>query len=241
MIDRSRILTLGMALVVAVLGATSARAQAVVASADATSPAAQFYVLSFTDAPIEEVAEAVVGGALSRDLAIDPAVDGTMSFSAEGRFTPDALLQEFGTAALDQDVALMQSRSGDLSLIPRANMAAQLALGAQLVALTGPATRPPASVTAGSARPVIYGQARWWEGPVGGLLIFLTGAASGAGALFAGQRILRPVGQPSPAIVRITHTVSSPVETSPTDGWDDPELVIPRFGSDPAGSLRSRD
>jgi len=71
--------------------------------APVSSPAAaQFYVLSFTDAPIAEVAEAVVGGALSRDLAIDPAVEGTMSFTVEGAFTPEALLQEFGTAALDQ-------------------------------------------------------------------------------------------------------------------------------------------
>lgn len=233
MSDRSRILTLGLAAVIAVLGGTSAWAQAVDASTEATSPTAQFFVLSFTDAPIGDVAEAVVGGALSRDLTIDPAVDGTMSFSAEGRFTPDALLQEFGTAALDQDVALMQSRSGDLSLIPRANMAAQLALGAQLVALSAPATSPPARVTSEAVQPVIYGQARWWEGPVGGLLIFLTGAASGAGAAVAVRRILRPAGQATPALVRITHTVSAPVETAQTDGWDDPELVIPRFDSRP--------
>lgn len=192
----------------------------------AASEPAQFYVLSFADAPIVEVAEAVVGGALSRDLAIDPAIEGTMSFTAEGAFTAEALLQEFGTAALDQDVALMASRAGDLVLVPRANMAAEMRAGAVLVALA--ATTPTAAAKAtATAAPVVYGRDRWWEGPVGGLLIFLTGAVSGAGALYAGQRILRPVGPTSPTLIRIAHAPTPPVE--PTTWADDPELTIPRF------------
>ena len=229
MISRFRSLAFGLAVVIAAGGGISARAQTPVAAPETASQTAQFYVLSFTDAPIGEVAEAVVGGALSRDLTINPAIDGTMSFSAEGRFTPEALLQEFGTAALDQDVALIQSRSGNLSLIPRANMAAELAVGSQMVALAVPKAAPPARVPLQTTTPVIYGKARWWDGTIGGMLIFLTGAACGAGALSVGRRILYPAGPPTSDLIRITHAVSAPVK--PADGWDDPELVIPRFES----------
>lgn len=196
----------------------------------ASPAAAQFYVLSFTDAPIAEVAEAVVGGALSRDLAIDPAVEGTMSFTVEGAFTPEALLQEFGTAALDQDLALMQSRAGDLALVPRANMAMEMRDGATLVALpTAAAPVVTEAVTrAASVAPIVYGRDRWWEGPVGGLLIFLTGAVSGAAALYAGQRALRPAGPTPPTLIRIAHTPVPRVEPELARA-DDPELTIPRF------------
>lgn len=209
-----------------------ALAQAPVGSAvEAAAPAGQFYVLSFTDAPIIEVAEAVVGGALSQDLSIDPAIDGTMSFSAEGAYTPDALLQEFGTAALDQDVALLRSRTGDLSLMPRANMAAALAIGSDLVVLAPPRAGSSAAATAAALPPISYGEARWWDGPVGGLLIFLTGAASGAGALFAGQRLMQPAQKPAPAMMRITQTVAVPDEAPDRSVSDDPELTIPHFDS----------
>lgn len=211
-------------------------------SAVAATPAAQFYVLSFTDAPIAEVAEAVVGGALARDLVIDPAIAGTMSFAAEGAFTPDALLQEFGSAALDQDVALVRSRAGDLTLMPRSNMAAALARGSDLVALAPPgaASSPDRTAATTESTPIVYGAARWWEGPVVGLLIFLTGAVSGAGALFAGQRLLRPAGPNAPAMIRITHTVAVADDPANRERPEDNELTIPRFESRPRDGRDSR-
>jgi hypothetical protein len=222
----ARLIAAGLS-IAAMAWAGSGEAAQVPAPRSAPS-AAQFYVLSFTDAPIAEVAEAVVGGALSRDLSIDPAVEGTMSFTVEGAFTPEALLQEFGTAALDQDLALMASRAGDLALVPRANMAMEMTRGATLVALPVIGAAAPVKANATAAAPIVYGRDRWWDGPVGGLLIFLTGAVSGAGALLAGQRILRPVGPIPPTMIRITHTPVAPVE--PTATWaDDPELTIPQF------------
>jgi hypothetical protein len=206
----------------------------------AASPPAQFYVLSFTDAPIAEVAEAVVGGALSQELAIDPSIVGTISFSAEGAFTPEALLNEFGTAALDQDVVLMRSRAGALSLIQRSNMAAELARGSILVALAPPGAGQAARLTPAATPPIVYGAMRWWEGAVGGLLIFLTGAASGAGALYAGQRLLRPAEPSAPAIIRITHTAAVPDPPAQGEGMQDPELTIPRFESRATDGPRSR-
>lgn len=234
------ILTLGLLGAITGADGPAAHAQASVPSAVAPSPGAQFFVLSFTDAPIGEVAEAVVGGALSRDIAIDPAIDGTMSFSAEGAFTPDALLQEFGTAALDQDIALIQSRAGALSLVPRSNMAAELARGSSLVALAPPGTGSPVRAAATAAPPIVYGSARWWDGPVAGLFIFLTGAASGAGALFAVQRLLRPAGESATAIFRITHVAETPDGSAKRDVAEDPELTIPRFESRPRDGQGSR-
>lgn len=234
------ILTLG--LIGAITGAegTAAHARTSVPPAGVQSPGAQFYVLSFTDAPIGEVAEAVVGGALSRDISIDPAIDGTMSFSAEGAFTPEALLQEFGTAALDQDIALIQSRAGALALVPRSNMAAELAKGSSLVALAPPGSGSSARAAASATPSIVYGSARWWDGPVAGLLVFLTGAVSGAGALFVGQRLLRPGGPPAPAMIRITHTAQAADGPSMRDAPEDLELIIPRFENTPRDGQGSR-
>jgi hypothetical protein len=240
---RIRLWFLTLGLLGAITGAdvTAAHAQASVPSAGVQSPGAQFYVLSFTDAPIGEVAEAVVGGALSRDISIDPAIDGTMSFSAEGAFTPEALLQEFGTAALDLDIALIQSRAGALSLVPRSNMASELAKGSSLVALAPPVPGSPARAAATATPPIVYGSARWWDGPVAGLLLFLTGAVSGAGALFVGQRLLRPMEpRPSPAMIRITHTAPAPDGSARGEGLEDLELTIPRFETSPRDGQGSR-
>ena len=239
---RIRLWILTFGLIAAITGAegTAAHARTSVPPAGVQSPGAHFYVLSFTDAPIGEVAEAVVGGALARDVSIDPAIDGTMSFSAEGAFTPEALLQEFGTAALDQDIALIQSRAGALSLVPRANMAAELAQGSRLVALAPPGSGSPARPTVKATPPIVYGAARWWDGPVAGLLLFLTGAVSGAGALFVGQTLLRPVGAPAPAIFRITHVADAPDGSAKRDVAEDPELTIPRFESRPRDGQGSR-
>jgi hypothetical protein len=234
------ILTLG--LIGAITGAegTAAHARTSVPPAGVPSPNAQFYVLSFTDAPVGEVAEAVVGGALARDISIDPVIDGTMSFSAEGAFTPEALLQEFGTAALDQDIALMRSRAGALSLVPRGNMAVELARGSRLVALAPPGSGSPARPMAKATPPIVYGSARWWDGPVAGLFIFLTGAFSGAGALFAVQRLLRPVGAPAPAMIRITHAAEAHDGPARGEGPEDLELTIPRFETSPRDGQGSR-
>ena len=101
------------------------------APATAPIPAAaeplQFYVFSFTDTPVAEAAQDVVGGALAYDLTIDPAIDGIVTFRADGWYSSDALLKDFGAALLDQDIALMRTAPGAYAVIPRANVPMMLA------------------------------------------------------------------------------------------------------------------
>ena len=228
---------LGVGLV-AMTGPVGAMAQtappptAASASAGDASGPAQFYVLSFTDAPIAEVAEGVIGGALGQAAAVDPAVEGAMSFRAEGWFSPDALLGEFGAALLDHEVALVRSAEGDLALVPRPDIAPELARGAVLVTVAGtPAAGATTTSSApGPAAPIVYGRARWQGGPLGALLIFLAGCAAGAGALAGGTLLRRRLAARgrAPIRLRIGHMPSD--DTRP-GAVEDPELVIPRFGA----------
>ena len=205
-------------------------AAASVPAGDASGPA-QFYVLSFTDAPIAEVAEGVIGAALGQTAAVDPAVEGAMSFRAEGWFSPDALLGEFGAALLDQDVALMRSTAGALAVVPRPDIAPELARGAVLVTAAPPATRAtaPPSVPEPAA-PIVYGRARWQDGPVGAWLIFLAGGAAGAGAgaLAAGTLLRRRMATRGSTPVRL-RIAQAPSDDVRSVAVEDPELVIPRF------------
>ena len=210
---------------------TPAPTATAVPAGDASGPA-QFYVLSFTGAPIAEVAEGVIGGALGQAAAVDPAVEGAMSFRAEGWFSPDALLREFGAALLDQDVALVRSAEGDLALVPRPDIAPELARGAVLVTVAAtPAVGATTTSSApGPAAPIVYGRARWRDGPVGALLIFLAGCAAGAGALAGGTLLRRrrrlAARRPAPIRLHIAHT---PSDDTRSGAVEDPELVIPRF------------
>ena len=196
--------------------------------ADASGPA-QFYVLSFTDAPVTEVIDAVVGGALGQVASVDAAIDGTMSFRAEGWFSPDALLAEFGSALLDQELAMVRSAAGDLAVVPRSDIAPELARGAVLVSsAASPVPGAAAGVAAaGPAAPIVYGEARWQDGPAGALLIFLAGCAAGAGALAAGTLVRRRLARrtPAAALLKIAYAPPPP-RPAPVE---DPDLVIPCF------------
>ena len=206
------------------------------APASAPAPAAaeplQFYVFSFTDTPVAEAAQDVVGGALAYDLTIDPAVDGIVTFRADGWYSSDALLKDFGAALLDQDVALMRTGPGAYAVTPRANVPMMLARGGTLMTLAEPVTaRPPAQAAAVDAPAPVYGRARWWEGAFTALLIFFAGALAGGAALFGGQTVYRRAEartRIAAPLLRITDQRLS-VERPPEGLEADPELVIPRF------------
>ena len=197
---------------------------------DASGPA-QFYVLSFTDAPVTEVIEAVVGGSLGQAASVDAAIDGTMSFRAEGWYSPDALLAEFGAALLDQEVAMVRSAAGDLAVVPRADIAPELARGAALLttgtSLVTGASAAAAVAATGPAAPIVYGDTRWQDGPAGALLIFLAGCAAGAGALAGGTLVRRRLAPRAPAASRLMIAYAPPPPASAP--VEDPDLVIPRF------------
>ncbi|WP_428149892.1 hypothetical protein [Brevundimonas sp.] len=192
----------------------------------------QFYVFSFTDTPVAEAAQDVVGGALAYDLSIDPAIDGLVTFRADGWYSSDALLKDFGAALLDQDIALMRTGPGAYAVVPRANVPMMLARGGALMTLAEPTTaRPPTPAAAIAAPTAVYGRDRWWDGAFTALLIFFGGALAGAAALFGGQTVYRRAEERTriaAPLLRLTdqrHPVTPPPETAEVD----PDLVIPRF------------
>jgi len=211
-----------------------------VVAAASTEPA-QFYVFSFTDTPIVEAAQDVVDGALALDLSVDPAVEGTVNFRADGWYAPDALLQDFGDALLDQDIALMRTAPGAYAVMPRSNMPLALARGAVLMATPAPpASRPPGTTAAATATTpgVVYGRARWWDGAFEALLIFFAGAVAGGAALFGGQIVLRRADQAqarlASPLLRLSDQRALRPDAPSGDVGDagssiDADLVIPRF------------
>ncbi|WP_426051811.1 hypothetical protein [Brevundimonas sp. SL161] len=192
----------------------------------------QFYVFSFTDTPVAEAAEDVVGGALAWDLTIDPAVDGLVTFRADGWYTGEALLKDFGTALLDQDIALMRTGAGAYAVIPRANVPMMLARGGVLMTLAEPTTaRPPVPAPSATAPTAVYGKDRWWDGAFTALLIFFGGALAGGAALFGGQTVYRRAearGRIAAPLLRLTDQ-RQPVSRPPEGAEADPDLIIPRF------------
>lgn len=215
----------------AVLLAAPAAAQAPAQPLSAAAEPAQFYVFSFTNTPIAEAATDIVTGALAYDLTVDPAVEGVVTFRADGWSSGEALLQDFGSALLDQDVALVRTGAGAYAVIPRANVPMLLARGGVLMRVAEPATAAPPEVVAPPGSRPVYGRARWWDGAAAALSIFVLGALAGAGALFGGQVIWRRNAPYSPRLdpplLRLTHRPERPARTPIAEA--DPDLVIPRF------------
>jgi len=210
------------------------------ASVPPTIPASaepvQFYVFRFNETAVAEAAQDVVGSALGYELQIDPAVKGVVTFSADGLYSGQALLQDFGSALLDQDIALIRTGPGAYALVPRANVPMLMARGGVLMTLPAPSS--PAGVARVVAEPApepLYGRARWWDGALGALLIFFAGAVAGGAALFGGQTVYRRAeaqARLSAPPLRLTDQRlrrQPPVET----GDVDPDLIIPRFETRP--------
>lgn len=225
----------GLLLLTLTLAPAAALAQ-VSAATTVVSTAAepvQFYVFSFNETPAAEAAQDLVVSALGNELDIDPAASkGVVTFSADGLYSGPALLQDFGSALLDQDIALIRTRPGVYALVPRTNAPILIARGGVLMALPSPTTRAGSARVTSEASPVpVYGRARWWDGAGGAMLLFFAGALAGAAALFGGQTVYRrapPPGPISPPLLRLAdqreHRGSS-VETADADI----DLVIPSF------------
>ena len=189
----------------------------------------QFYVFSFTEVPIEEAAHDVVTGALAHDLRIDPGVDADVTFRAEGWYTEDALLRDFGTALLDQDVALVRTAAGAYVVVPRVNSPMLMARGGVVMRLDEPQTAAlgaaPVDARESEDRPV-----RSWGGAAAALAAFFAGTAAGAAALLGGQVLYRRAERrrrPA-APLRLTDGGPSPPPAAEADPGD-PDLIIPRF------------
>lgn len=223
---------LASALLALVLAASPAFARAPAGSPiPAAAEPVQFYVFSFTDTPVAEAAQDVVGGALAYDLTVDPAVDGIVSFRADGWYTGEALLKDFGTALLDQDIALMRTGPGAYAVVPRANVPMMLARGGTLMTLAEPTTARPPTPAPASATTAVYGRDRWWDGAFTALLIFFAGAVAGGAALFGGQTVYRRAEARARIAAPVLRLTDQRLRFErPAEGAEaDPELVIPRF------------
>lgn len=209
-----------------------APADAAAPSLPASAEPLQFYVFSFTDTPAAEAAQDVIVGALAHDLTVDPAVDGLVTFRADGWYGDEALLQDFGTALLDQDIALMRTGPGAYAVVPAANVPMLMARGGTLMRLPEPAAARAPSQPA--VAEIVSGASErdWWHGAFAGLSLFFAGALAGAAALFAGQAVHRRAGAltatPNPPPLRLTDqrlVRPAPIDTPQPD----PDLVIPTF------------
>lgn len=229
---RPMTLRLVIALLLGLALAPAAPARATTPALPQAAEPLQFYVFSFTDAPAEEAAQDVVVGALARDLTVDPAVEGLVTFRADGWYGDEALLQDFGTALLDQDIALMRTGAGAYALVPRANVPMLMARGSTLMRLPEPASaRAPVPAPTAVNRPPVE-RSGWWDSAVAGLLLFFAGAVAGAVALLGGQVIHRRAGGeavrlPTPLLRLTDQRAPVPVRTAVAEA--DPDLVIPQF------------
>ena len=217
----------------ACLAGTSTRAAPVTpAPISSAAEPVQFYVFRFTDTPVAEAAQDVIGSALGYDLTVDPAAEGVVTFSADGLYSGPALLQDFGSALLDQDIALIQTGPGAYAIVPRANVPMLMARGGVLMTLPSPAAPvAPARVVAGPVPAAVYGRDRWWDGALGALLLFAAGAVAGGAALFGGQTVYRRAetrARLASPLLRLTDQRSAPTPRLEA-GEGDPDLVIPRF------------
>ncbi len=223
-------------LIVVALFAMAATPVAAAPAAQAVPPAAeplQFYVFSLTDTPAADAAQDVVVGALAYDLEVDPAVDAVVTFRADGWYSGDALLRDFGTALLDQDIALVRTGRGAYALVPRTNAGLLMARGGVVMRLDEPQTaRAPVAPTVVDEPRRVDGPGRWWEGAAAALMLFFAGAGAGAAALFGGQAAWRRAESErlrlAPPQLRLTDQRVR--HQAPTEAdRPDPDLIIPRF------------
>ena len=78
------------------------------------------YTFSFVDADIVPVANEVLSTTLNQSFAIDPAVNGKMSFHVDRVMSRDQLLEAFEEALSLNDVVMVQRGGGGTVLMPRA-------------------------------------------------------------------------------------------------------------------------
>lgn len=127
---------------------------AVTAPVVTAGEARTFFLFSLTDAPVDEVATAVLGEALTYPFAIDDGVSGTMTFKVADAFSEDELLERFALALAERDLALVRA-DGALRVMARPAALAQRPT-LDIVGLPRPVAEPvPPSIGTVSSEPAI--------------------------------------------------------------------------------------
>lgn len=188
----------------------------------------QYYLMSLTDTPVQDVADAVLGDALGLPFKVDPAVTARISFKVDGLYAPRALVRELADRLWNADVALIERPSDGLWLIPKSAVPAALAQGAALVAAPAgataapvaaapaPAPRPSAPKTTAKATPSDAPDLTW-------LAALGVGWLAGVGSILVWLRLHRPTRDSASLLA-----LPSPVDSRPPEPVAD-DLVIPTF------------
>lgn len=180
----------------------------------------QYYLMSLPQAPVAEIADAVLGDALGLPFKVDPDIDATLSFQIEGLYAPRALAREFGYRLWNAGIALVDTPSSGLWLIPRAKLATALSEGAVLVAppVVAPVAPPAAAAAVRQPTPTASAPPSWsW-------FAWLTaGWAAGAATVMVLTR-LRRRRSGAPALLPAPEPISLNADEEDADG-----LIIPVF------------
>lgn len=199
----------------------------------AIQAAPQYYLMSLPRAPVGEIAEAVLGEALGLPYKIDEDIDAEMRFEVAGVYAPKALAEEFGYRLWNVDVALVETASGGLWLIPKAELAAARAQGSTLVAPLAAAAAPDRKQTPrtppAAEKPARREASTGWSW----LGWLIAGWVGGAVTLLGWQTLRRRTLLVTP---RLAPPAPATAETAPED------LVIPVFvpQSDPGPQPNAR-
>ncbi len=202
----------------------AAPASAEVLDGAAIQAAPQYYLLSLPEAPVGEIADAVLGDALGLPFKVDPDIDATMSFQVDGLYGPTTLAREFGYRLWNADIALVEKPSGGLWLIPKAKLEAALSEGAVLVAPpVGTAGSRPTPIVAAPTVTKVTSRSPSWSW----FMWLAAGWAGGAGTVLGWNRLRRR--RPLPVALLSAPGPVSLADADETAEADD--LIIPIFPS----------
>ena len=189
----------------------------------AINAAPQHYVMTLPQASVGEIAEEVLGQTLGLPVTVDPAIDAQMSFRVDGVYSPGELAREFGYRLWNLDIALIEDSSHSLVLIPTSALPEAIAAGAEVVSPLALQSEAAPTATGPTARPIVYGNRRWENGPWMGVATLVLGWLAG----LVTPPILRRVRRRQPETYRdppVLH-LAAPDE-KPKDADPDADLTM---------------
>lgn len=154
---------------------------------------AQHYVMTLPEAPVEEIAQEVLGETLGLPVTVDERVQARMGFRIDGVYSPKELAREFGYRLWNVDVVLIDDPAEGLMVIPASGLADAVKDGGKVVSPLALGKTAPATPTMAAPRKqIVYGQDRWDLNGRGfilfGLMGWLAGVATCAGAVWLWAR-----------------------------------------------------
>ena len=169
---------------------------------------AQHYVMTLPEAPVDEIAQEVLGETLGLPVTVDDRIEARMGFRVDGLYSPRELAREFGYRLWNVDVALIEDPADGLMLIPASALPDAVKDGGRVVSpLALDPTAPEKTSTLQPRTPASYGERRWDQTSTGlfvvGPLGWLIGFSTCAGAVWL-RRSQRHPSSPAPTPLLLT-------------------------------------